>query len=158
MPFFEKSPADKNRGAALAYAIYHHQRALISHIITVCVPYSAPRATYIPLDELVARFLPNFGYQLQFRSGEVEKVIRTRNDVQQFLLSLYGGRTAEGELGWKAEEGIKLDKVGSLRPSPLLKGEVRLLFLCLGDSLLIKRDRILNSTPPNTHATVSTDP
>jgi hypothetical protein len=116
------------RGAALVYAIYHHQRALISHIITVCVPYSAPRANYIPLDELVAKFMPNFGYQLQFRSGEVEKVIRTRDDFRQFLLSLYGGRTAKGEVGWSAEKGIKLDKVGSFRPSPLLKGEVRIFF------------------------------
>lgn len=74
----------------------------------------------------MARFLPNFGYQLQFRSGEVEKVIRTRDDVRQFLVSLYGGRTATGEFGWSAEKGIKLDKMGSLRPSPLLKGEVRL--------------------------------
>ncbi|EEA28647.1 hypothetical protein TMatcc_003003 [Talaromyces marneffei ATCC 18224] len=110
-------------GAALVYRIYHHQRALISHIITVCVPYSAPRANYIPLDDMVARFLPNFGYQLQFRSGEVEKVIRTRDDVQQFLLSLYGGRTAEGEIGWSAEKGIKLNKVGNFRPSQLLKGQ-----------------------------------
>jgi hypothetical protein len=78
------------------------------------------------MDELVARFFPNLGYQLQFRSGEVEKLIRTRDDVQQFLLCMYGGRTAEGEAGWSAEEGIKLDKVGSFRPSPLLKGEVRI--------------------------------
>ncbi|EED22826.1 epoxide hydrolase, putative [Talaromyces stipitatus ATCC 10500] len=110
-------------GAALAYSIYHHQHSLISHIITVCVPYSPPRTNYIPLEELVDKFLPSLGYQLQFRSGEVEKAVRSKDDVRQFLTIMYGGRTAEGEGGWSASKGVKLDKLGSFRESPLLKGE-----------------------------------
>ncbi|OKL57927.1 hypothetical protein UA08_06646 [Talaromyces atroroseus] len=110
-------------GAGLCYAIYHHQRALISHIITACAPYSPPRATYLSLDDIVANYLPNFAYQLQFRSGEIEKIVRTSGDIRQFLLSLYGGRTPKGEDGWEATKGVILDRLHSLGQSPLLNGE-----------------------------------
>jgi hypothetical protein len=36
------------------------------------------------------------------KSGEVEKVIRSKDEVRQFLLALYGGRTEAGEFGFDA--------------------------------------------------------
>ncbi|KAH8705271.1 putative epoxide hydrolase [Talaromyces proteolyticus] len=110
-------------GAALAYAIYIHQRALISHIITVCVPYAPPRAKFTSLDDIVANLAPHWGYQLQFRSGEVEKVVRTKKDIQQFLLTMYGGKTSNGEWGFDPRKGIALDKLGQFQQSRILNGE-----------------------------------
>jgi hypothetical protein len=116
------------RGAALTYAIYHHQRDLISHIITVCVPYGPPRATFTSLDDVVANLFPHWGYQLQFRSGEVEKVVHKKEDIKQFLLALYGGKTSAGEWGFDPRKGIALDKLGQFQPSRILNGEVSCLF------------------------------
>ena len=142
------------RGASLCYAIYHHHRSLISHIITVCVPYSPPRTTYISLDDIATKILPNFAYQLQFRSGEVEKVVRTGDDIRQFLISLYGGKTVDGKYGWTATQGIFLDRLHCLSASRLLRGEVCYLLRSRRDiDFQVKHahhahqiTRILNST------------
>lgn len=114
-----------HRGAALSYAICHHQRSLVSHIITVCVPYAAPHKSYIPLEKLVSDFAPSLGYQLQFRSGEVEKVVRAKEDVQQFLRCLYGAKTTKGDFAWDISRGVALEKLGQVQEAPLLKGKVR---------------------------------
>ncbi|BDD55317.1 hypothetical protein MAP00_000852 [Monascus purpureus] len=104
-------------GAFLAYRIALWHPDLITHLFTVCVPYSPPRKTYIPLEEGVRTILPNFTYQLQFRSGEVEKSIRSKDDIRNFLSALYGGRTADdGGYAFAAERGVELGKkVGTSR-------------------------------------------
>lgn len=73
---------------------------------------------------------PNLAYQLHFASGELEKVIRSKSEIKQFLSALYGGRTAEGEIGIDAEKGVFLDKLPRLKPSRLLSEEVRSLLGC----------------------------
>lgn len=70
---------------------------------------------------------PHFAYQLQFASGDLEKVIRSKGEIKQFLSALYGGRTEKGEFGFDAEKGVLLDKVSGLKPSRLLSEEVSLL-------------------------------
>lgn len=69
---------------------------------------------------------PNFAYQLQFASGDVEKVIRSKGEIKQFLSAMYGGRTAKGEVGFDVAKGVLMDKVMALKPSRLLSEEVRL--------------------------------
>jgi hypothetical protein len=100
---------------------------LISHLFTVCVPYARPQSTYLPLEDLVQNAAPHFAYQLQFASGDLEKVIRSKGEIKQFLSALYGGRTEKGEFGFDAEKGVLLDKVSGLKPSRLLSEEVSLL-------------------------------
>ncbi|KAJ5783071.1 hypothetical protein N7457_004845 [Penicillium paradoxum] len=107
-------------GAALAYRVALWHPELVSHLFTVCVPYSRPVAKNISLEELVRTVTPNFTYQLQFKSGELEKIIRTKDDIRQFLLALYGGRTETGEFGFDAHKGVLVDKLGVLKPSRLL--------------------------------------
>ena len=92
------------------------------------MPYAAPRAEYVELEELVRTSVPNFTYQVQFAGGDVEKVIRSKAEIRQFLCAMYGGRTAEGESAFDAEKGVLLDKVPKLRPSRLLSEEVSLFF------------------------------
>jgi hypothetical protein len=101
---------------------------LISHLFTVCVPYARPQPTYLSLEDLVKNGASNFTYQLQFASGDLEKVIRSKSDIKQFLSALYGGRTEKGEIGLHAEKGVLWDKISALKVSRLLSEEVS--FLC----------------------------
>lgn len=85
---------------------------------------------------MVKHITPHFAYQLQFQSGELERVIRSKEEIKQFLLAMYGGRTDEGEVAWVADEGVNLDRVFRVRPSRLLNEEVCALgdlffFACL---------------------------
>jgi hypothetical protein len=91
------------------------------------VPYAAPTKKYIPLEEFVKTIAPHFAYQLQFRNGDVEKVVKSKEDISGFLTALYGGRTTDGDVAFYAEEGVALDKLSQLRPSKLLSDEVRLM-------------------------------
>lgn len=51
-------------------------------------------------------------------------MVKTKEDIKQFLLSLYGGRTEDGQLGFSTDIGILFDKQGKLGPSRLLSEEV----------------------------------
>lgn len=77
----------------------------------------------IPLEEMVRTVAPHFRYQLQFASGDLEKVIRSKDEIKQFLSALYGGRTPQGEFGFDAEQGVLLDRVPRLKRSRLLSEE-----------------------------------
>ncbi|CAI7633216.1 unnamed protein product [Penicillium glandicola] len=110
-------------GAALAYRIALWHPELVSHLFTVCVPYARPMAENIAIEDLVRTVTPHFAYQLQFKSGELEKVVRSKDEIRQFLLALYGGRTEAGEFGFDAHKGVFVDKIGELKPSRLLSEE-----------------------------------
>ncbi|KAJ5200618.1 hypothetical protein N7491_008576 [Penicillium cf. griseofulvum] len=110
-------------GAALAYRIALWHPDLVSHLFTVCVPYARPMAQNISIEDLVRNVTPHFAYQLQFKSGELEKVIRSKDEIRQFLLALYGGRTEAGEFGFDAHKGVLVDKLGKLKISKLLSEE-----------------------------------
>ena len=118
----------KIRGAALAYRITLWHPELISHLFTVCVPYAPPRSQFTPLEDLVRTVAPNFTYQLQFAGGELEKVLRSKDEIKQFLCALYGGRTEDGQGGFDAEKGVLLDRVPKLKRSRLLSEEVSVVF------------------------------
>lgn len=67
---------------------------------------------------------PHFAYQLQFKSGQLEKVIQSKIEIRQFLLALYGGRTEGREPGFDAHKGVLMEKIAGLKPSRLLSEEV----------------------------------
>lgn len=81
----------------------------------------------MPLDTLVKTRLPYFGYQLQFASGEVEKVVTSKQDIRQFLLAMFGGRTTDGEPGVDVMSGVLLDKLSDVQMTPLMSEEVGIL-------------------------------
>jgi pimeloyl-ACP methyl ester carboxylesterase len=74
----------------------------------------------VQLEDLVRTAAPHFAYQLQFASGELEKVIQSEDDIRQFLLALYGGRNDRGEVGFDAHHGVLVDRLGGLKRSKLL--------------------------------------
>ncbi|KAJ5497388.1 hypothetical protein N7463_009375 [Penicillium fimorum] len=110
-------------GAALAYRIALWHPELVSHLFTVCVPYARPMPQNVSIEDLVRNVTPHFGYQLQFKSGELEKVIRSKDEIRQFLLALYGGRTEAGEFGFDANKGVLVETMGRLEISKLLSEE-----------------------------------
>ena len=115
---------NKSRGAAFAYRVALWHPELVSHLFTVCVPYPPPKEGYIPLETVVRTAAPNFTYQVQFASGELEKVIKSKDEIKQFLLALYGGRTPEGQFGFDVQKGALLDKLPRLNRSRLLNEAV----------------------------------
>jgi pimeloyl-ACP methyl ester carboxylesterase len=127
-------------GAALVYRVALWHPDLVTHVFTVCVPYARPQAQDVALEDLVRTAAPHFAYQLQFASGDLEKVVRSKDEIRQFLIALYGGRTEKGEFGFDAEKGVLLDRVARLKPSRLLSEDVcrvlsfyRVLGYCMTD-------------------------
>ncbi|KAJ5120711.1 uncharacterized protein N7515_010099 [Penicillium bovifimosum] len=110
-------------GAGLAYRVALWHPELVSHLFTVCVPYAAPTTKDVSLEDMVRTVTPHFAYQLQFKSGDLEKVIRSKEEISQFLLALYGGRTEQGKFGFDATKGVDVDKIGALKISRLLSEE-----------------------------------
>ena len=105
-------------------ALWHPE--LVQYLFSVCTPFQAPsKGDFLKLDDMV-KFLPNFGYQLQLRSGEVEEKLRTKEELRMFLNALYGGRGPNGEFGFDPKTGIIFENLPKLKPSPLLSSEVLL--------------------------------
>ena len=70
------------------------------------------------MEELAQR-APQFGYQVQLASGEVETKINTPEKIRQFLHGMYGGRTAAGRSCLSPRTGIIYEALGDVGPSPL---------------------------------------
>ena len=77
---------------------------------------------------MVDNIAPHFAYQLQFRSGELEDIVYTKEDIKRFLSALYGGRTDDRDVAFDAEYGVMLDRMDLVRPSPLLSEVVSSCF------------------------------
>lgn len=113
------------RGGAIAYRIALWYPQLVTHIFSICTPYTPPSKSFTSLEEIVkSGSLPNFGYQLQFASGQLENAIQSWEQIKQMLNSLYGGRTPKGESGFDVEHGIHLDRLPQLNHTPLVSKEM----------------------------------
>ncbi|KAL2864463.1 alpha/beta fold hydrolase [Aspergillus lucknowensis] len=111
-------------GAYLAYRVALWHPELVEYLFTVCVPYNAPHKKYLSVEEMVEKITPHFAYQLHFISGEIEKVVHTKEEHKQFLIALYGGRTDQKEFAFDVNSGVDLEKMRRVRPSWLLSEEV----------------------------------
>lgn len=96
---------------------------LITHIFSICTPFALPISEFIDLQTLVSTRFPNFAYQLQFAGKELEERIKTKEDIRQFLLALFGGRTGERGPGFDVKKGVLLENLGKLGKSGLLSEE-----------------------------------
>ncbi|KAL9612779.1 MAG: hypothetical protein Q9167_002664 [Letrouitia subvulpina] len=112
-------------GGAIVYRIALWHPDLVEKIFAVCTPYHPPSKLYTPLEELVkSGALPNFGYQLQLASGELEKVIRSKDEIKQMLNALYGARGTGREFAFDAEHGVKLELLPHLGKTVLMSEEM----------------------------------
>jgi pimeloyl-ACP methyl ester carboxylesterase len=107
----------------IVYRVCLWYPSLITHVFSICVPYAPPSSTHIPLDKLV-EYLPNFRYQLQLSSGEVEKHLKpNKADMKLFINGLFGGRGPNGEPGFRTDTGIQFDNLQKLGKTKLLSEE-----------------------------------
>ncbi|KAL9102192.1 MAG: hypothetical protein Q9163_002640 [Psora crenata] len=106
-------------GGSIVYRVALWFPDLVTHIFTVCTPYQAPKKSFTPL-EAIAQRLPFWDYQLQLASGEVEKRIRSRNEIRQFLNAVYGGRGPNGEFGFDVRKGLLWENLPRLNKTSLL--------------------------------------
>ena len=94
-------------------------------MFSICTPYTAPSKNFAPLEEIVQTGkLPNFGYQLQLASGQLEDAIQSREQIKQFLNALYGGKTSSGEVGFDVRRGVNLDILPRLNHTSLVGKEM----------------------------------
>ena len=97
---------------------------MVSHVFSVCTPYSPPHQQYISTEDLAKGPLPQFGYQLQLASGEVEKFINDEQSIRQFCKGMFGGRGPKGESLIIPEKGLIAENLPLCGESKLLSGEV----------------------------------
>ncbi|KAL4780160.1 Alpha/Beta hydrolase protein [Aspergillus varians] len=110
-------------GAYFAYRVALWHPELVKYLFTVCVPYSPPNKKFMTTEEMVEKVTPHFAYQLHFASGDIEKVVHTKDDHKQFLTALYGGQTEKKESSFDVSKGVDLKMMRRLRPSTLLSEE-----------------------------------
>ncbi|MCJ1438625.1 hypothetical protein MMC27_008015 [Xylographa pallens] len=80
----------------------------------------APTKHFVSLEDAVRTVLPQFGYQIHLASGEVEKVIVSKEQIRQFLNALYGGHGPNGEILFSPEKGVIFENLSKIGASPLL--------------------------------------
>ncbi|KAH7379389.1 Alpha/Beta hydrolase protein [Phaeosphaeria sp. MPI-PUGE-AT-0046c] len=97
---------------------------LVSHVFSVCTPYTAPHKVYYSTEDLVKGQLPQFAYQLHLASGEVEKNVKDEQSIRQFLRGLYGARGPNGELAFDPERGVLAENLPLIKESRILNGKV----------------------------------
>lgn len=112
-------------GGAIVYRIALWHPELIQAVVAVCTPYSRPSLQYVSTEEMVKNYLPQFQYQLHLASGEIEKEIKSREEVKHFVNSLYGARRADGKVGFDVHKGADFDviKSGKLIRTTLMNEE-----------------------------------
>ena len=97
---------------------------LVTHVFSVCTPYSAPAENFISTEDLVKGPLPQFAYQLHLASGDVEKSVKDEESIRQFLKGMYGGKGPDGEVVFVPEKGVLPENLSKVGDSRLLNGEV----------------------------------
>lgn len=97
---------------------------LVSHVFSICTPYTAPHKQYFSAEALVKGPLPQFAYQIHLASGEVEKSVQDEKSIRQFLKGMYGARGPNGELAFDPEKGIIEKNLPLIGESRILNGKV----------------------------------
>lgn len=103
--------------------MYRHPE-LITHVFSVCTPYSPPNKDYASLEDIVKGPLPQFAYQIHLASGEVEKSVKDEQSIRQFLKGMYGGRGPNGEVPFDPHKGVIAENLPVIGESRLLSGKV----------------------------------
>lgn len=100
---------------------------LVSHVFSVCTPFSPPSDTYVPTEALVKSVLPQFGYQLHLAGPEVEANIQSRERIAKFLSGMFGGRDENKRVVFDPFTGVDFNVIDGIGAPLLLSGEVRIL-------------------------------
>jgi len=97
---------------------------MISHLFSICTPYMAPTSKYQSNEDLAYGPLPQFGYQVQYASGEVEQKCKSRDEIWKLLNGLFGGFGPGREFAFTPEKGVKFENLPKLRLTKLMNEKV----------------------------------
>ncbi|KAJ6120163.1 hypothetical protein N7523_004443 [Penicillium sp. IBT 18751x] len=95
-------------GAMVAYKMAFWHPEFVTHIFTVCVPYSLPSPQWVEF-ETYATMFPTLGYQAQFGSGLIEQKTQSADGIRHFLTALYGGQSKD-QCALSAFTGVDFQK------------------------------------------------
>ncbi|KAG9664522.1 alpha/beta-hydrolase, partial [Aureobasidium melanogenum] len=110
-------------GGFVVYRTAQWYPKLVTHVFSVCTPYTAPSRHFISLADMVNGPLPQFGYQMQLAGPELEANVRSYDQVKGFLKALYGGKSAQGKPCFQPETGIDMEGLNTIGLAPSLNGE-----------------------------------
>lgn len=113
-----------HRGCAIAYRFALEFPSYVTHLFTCAVPYLPTSEKYIPL-EVITKFLPSLGYQLQFGSAEgiIESHTKDKAGIRNYLNAVFGGRTSDGKGAVTPEAGADLKLMPKLDRSAFISEE-----------------------------------
>ncbi|EGE04282.1 epoxide hydrolase [Trichophyton equinum CBS 127.97] len=106
-------------GGAIVYRIALYEPDFVTHVFSVCTPYWPPSKQYLSLEQTIAK-IPFFGYQAQLANGGLEDILRSKEEIRQFLNAMYGGRTTDGKPAISMEKGVLLEKLPDVQPTHLV--------------------------------------
>ncbi|KAJ5677527.1 uncharacterized protein N7477_003160 [Penicillium maclennaniae] len=101
-------------GAMVAYKMAFWHPEFVTHIFTVCVPYSLPSPQWVEFEfEIDATIFPTLGYQAQFSSGLIEQKTQSADGIRHSLTALYGGQS-KGQSAMSAFTDVDFEKARHL--------------------------------------------
>ncbi|TGJ70009.1 hypothetical protein EYR41_006007 [Orbilia oligospora] len=79
-------------GSMIAWRFYNFHPNLVTHIISLCVPYDPPHpnSPYLDLEKVVKR-LPNFTYQIALADPQTLEDMQGKDPIRRFLKAMYRG-------------------------------------------------------------------
>lgn len=99
---------------------------LVTHVFSVCTPYTPAHKHYSSLEDLVKGPLPQFGYQIHLASGEVEKIVNSEETLRQFLKGIHGATGPNREAIFDPVKGVIAEHLPKVGESRILNGKVSL--------------------------------
>ncbi|TAQ85803.1 hypothetical protein B7494_g5870 [Chlorociboria aeruginascens] len=105
-------------GGMIVYRTAIYYPKLITALFGVCTPFFPPSPVFIPMTAI-----PSFKYQAQLAGPDVEAKIVGTEKIKQFLNALYGGKSADGKVGFDTVNGVLFDNLPLLQKSPLFTEE-----------------------------------
>ncbi|KAI9706758.1 MAG: hypothetical protein M1820_004728 [Bogoriella megaspora] len=109
-------------GGAVVYRVAQWHPHLVSALFSVCTP-PPPLGDRFMSTEEVAKRAPNFGYQLHLASGDIERRVRSKDELRGFLNAMFGGKPPKGEVPFSPEKGLNLETMQKCGKSRLIGDE-----------------------------------
>lgn len=110
-------------GGLIVYRAAQWYPELVTHVFSVCTPFIPTSSELMTTSDLV-NSLPQFGYQLQLASPDLESALKTPEHYQRFFKGIFGGRTESGQVFLRPETGVDLPLLDEpVGDSPLVSNE-----------------------------------
>lgn len=100
------------------FALWHPE--MLKGVFSVCTPYVGPSPKWYEYDEVV-KMLPNFRYQIQLASPDVEREVGSDPaKIRGLLKGMYGAKGPDGERVFTTDHGVHFDQLLRMGECPLL--------------------------------------